>query len=107
MVSRKNRSQSKKLVYRRAPSGRVVSVYKGGRAKPAKCGACGALLGGIKSARRASKSERVPSRPFAGQLCGACVRGLVKAKARVRAGAAKPEDYRFAQRELMESVKKI
>lgn len=107
MVLRKNRSQSSKLVYRRTPAGRVASIYKGARGKPARCGICGAILGGVKATGRAAKSERVPSRPFAGNVCGACVRDMVKAKARIRAGAAKPEDFAHAKRALMKSVKKI
>ena len=106
MTLRKNRSKSVKRVFRRTPSGRVSTLFKAGKHKPARCRLCGALLGGVKLSRRVAKSEKVPSRIFAGQLCPACVSDVVKAKARMRAGVAKLADFGLRQREFISMVRK-
>ena len=102
-----NRSKSSKKVYRRTPTGRVSEQFGHKRRSPARCGLCGTILGGMGPQARAAKSERAPSRAFGGSLCGACVARLVKAKARIRSGAARPEDYPHAERELMRKAKII
>lgn len=104
MVLRKDRAQSARPVSKRTPAGRVSIQYKARRPAPSRCRLCGAILGGMKPSRRACKSEKVPSRVFAGQLCGACVSDVVKAKARIRAKAAKAEDFAFAKREFIATV---
>jgi len=93
MTLRKNRSGSVKTVYRRTPSGRKGVIFKSEKPKKPVCRLCGAKLGGVKTSRRAAKSERLPSRAFAGELCAGCVSEVVKARVRVRTGAAKLEDY--------------
>jgi len=93
----KNRRRSVKKVYRRTPTGRTAIHYK--RAKKAwiRCRLCNAILGGVKDSRRAAKSEKVPSRIFAGQLCARCAAEVIKARARIHAGEARLEDYSLAQ----------
>jgi len=104
MTLPKNRLGSVKRVFRRAPTGRTVVHYKKPTKAWVKCRLCGAILGGVKDSRRAAKSEKVPSRLFAGQLCAGCVAEIVKARARIRAGEARPEDYSFMQGEFIRRV---
>jgi len=102
----KDRSRSVKRIYRRTPSGRVSVLYKRATKARVKCRLCGAILGGVKDVRTAAKSERVPSRVFAGQLCSGCVARILKARTRIRSGATKISDYPFAHYEFIKSVKK-
>jgi large subunit ribosomal protein L34e len=67
---------------KRTPGGRVVVHYTKPNHKVQKCAQCGKDLHGVprKSTLKqtASKSERRPSRPYAGVLCSRCSRELIK-----------------------------
>ncbi len=74
-----------KKIKKRVPSGR--HVVRRGRKKPsvARCSNCGAKLHGIPKQRptklrKMAKSNRRPSRPYGGKLCGKCMREEFKGK---------------------------
>lgn len=96
MVAPRNRSRSKKKVKTRTPGGKTVTHYKGKKTGRKKCSRCSSELGGTPSRtktvlRRMSKSERIPSRPYAGVLCDSCVDDLVRYVTRVEAPTISPE----------------
>jgi len=105
MVLPRNRSRSAKRVFKRTPTGRNVLHYKKRRLRMPLCRLCGAGLGGVNNSRRASKSEKVPTRIFAGQICAGCTAEIVKMKSRVALGEMKLEDASMAQREFIKMLK--
>jgi large subunit ribosomal protein L34e len=87
MVSGKFKSRTYARVRVRTPGGANVLRHKLRKPAKAHCASCDAVLSGVARERPAglrklSKSERVPSRPFAGQLCSKCSRRAIIAKAR-------------------------
>jgi len=82
MVKPMLRSRSRKKVKKRVPGGRTVTHFREGKPKRKVCGRCGKQLSGVPSAvssvmRNLAKSEKVPTRPYAGVLCPDCVERLV------------------------------
>lgn len=101
----RNRSKSAKRMSVRTPTGRNVLHFKGKRPGRISCRICGAVLGGVNNSRRAAKSEKTPTRVFAGQLCAGCTAEVVKIKSRVALGEMKAEDASIAQREFVKMLK--
>jgi large subunit ribosomal protein L34e len=88
MPTPSHRSRTFRRIHKRTPGGKTVMHYV--RRKPSKhtCGKCGKVLSGMPrelpyKIRAMSKSERRPTRVFGGNLCSACSRSAIKAKARV------------------------
>ena len=79
------RSRSLRRVKVRTPGGRVVIHYERRKPKPARCGLCGAILGGVprerpSRMRKLAHTERRPERPYGGVICPRCLRrGLINA----------------------------
>lgn len=74
-------------IVRKTPGARQVFHYEHKGPHKAVCAKCGGLLHGVASERgfimrSLSKTEKRPSRPYGGVLCGKCMRELEKAKAR-------------------------
>lgn len=72
---------------KRTPGSKTKLTFKREKTGTHRCAACGAELHGMKKLtqnqiRKLSKSERRPSRPYGGYLCGECTRELFKEKAR-------------------------
>ena len=101
----RNRSRSVKRVFVRTQSGRNVIHFKKERPHRAHCRICGAVLGGVNSVRGVAKSEKVPTRIFAGQLCAGCAGEIVKIRSRVALGEMKIEEASLAQREFVKMMK--
>jgi large subunit ribosomal protein L34e len=81
----KSRTYTRKRIV--TPGGKNVLRHGLRPPKKAHCASCKGVLSGVARARPAalkklSKSERVPSRPYAGMLCSACSRRKIIAKAR-------------------------
>ncbi|MFQ5800775.1 MAG: 50S ribosomal protein L34e [Candidatus Hydrothermarchaeales archaeon] len=78
----RSRSIAKKR--KRTPGGRKVVHYKKKPPAYARCGICKKLLLGVprKGVSKLTRSQRVPNRPYGGNLCTKCVRSLLKEKAR-------------------------
>ncbi|MCD6522863.1 MAG: hypothetical protein J7K68_03865 [Candidatus Diapherotrites archaeon] len=55
-----------------------------------KCAICGAKLHGVSN--KGSKTQKRPTRIFAGVLCHRCVRELVTIKTRIKNNTIKEED---------------
>lgn len=71
----------------RTPGGRTIVHEKKPRPKKAHCGRCGKPLGGVESRipsqmGKLAKSEKIPTRKYAGVLCGSCVENLLRYKVR-------------------------
>lgn len=106
MVKPMLRSRSKKRVQRRTPGGKIVTHYKKEKPGKQKCGRCGKLLSGVPNAvpldvRKMSKSERVPTRPYAGVLCPRCTEDLVRYSTRFEVKFNYPE---FSEMGLMRDL---
>jgi large subunit ribosomal protein L34e len=87
MVSGKFKSRTYTRKRTVTPGGKNVLHHELRKPKKAHCANCGAVLSGVARARPAklkklSKSQKVPSRAFAGQLCSPCSRQAIIAKAR-------------------------
>jgi large subunit ribosomal protein L34e len=78
----RSRSYAKKKV--RTPGGKKTIHFKKKSGAYARCGACKKLLLGVPRSRREklTKSQRVPNRPYGGNLCSKCMRFLMKEAAR-------------------------
>jgi large subunit ribosomal protein L34e len=84
MVAPRLRSRSyikKKLT---TPGGKKTVHYKKKATSYARCGSCNRLLLGVPRTKvsKLRKSQRVPNRPFGGNLCTPCTRSLLKEQAR-------------------------
>lgn len=87
MVQRRLRSRSKKKIKRRTPEGRVAVHYRKRRPGLPKCSRCGRQLPGLKAHRPGtlkgvSRSKKRVNRPYGGNLCSACMRSVIKLRAR-------------------------
>ena len=87
MPEGRKRSRTFRRVHVRTPGGKTVLHHR--KRKPAKahCFECGKVLHGVARGRpseihKLAKTERRPERPFAGMLCGACMRSRMISKAR-------------------------
>jgi large subunit ribosomal protein L34e len=114
---------SKIKIQRKTPGGRTVVHLKRKKPKKAHCGRCGKPLGGVESKtpskmRKLSKSEKIPSRIYAGVLCTNCVEDLLRYKVRWEAKFSHPEEFenlelhrdltieKFLPREWFQSLQK-
>ncbi len=82
----KSRTYARKRVV--TPGGKNVLRHTLRKPAKAHCAVCKKVLPGVARGRPAAikkltKSERVPSRPYAGKLCSACSRDEIIKKARV------------------------
>ena len=87
MVSGKFKSRTYARSRGKNPGGKNVLRHTLRKPKKAHCADCGTVLSGMARGRpaqvkRMSKSQKVPSRPYAGQLCSPCTRRRMVAKAR-------------------------
>lgn len=87
MVSGKFKSRTYARKRITTPGGKNVLRHSLRKPQKAHCGTCKVVLAGVARGRPAairklSKSQRVPSRPYAGNLCSACSRRAIIAKAR-------------------------
>ena len=92
MVSGKQKSRSKRRIYRRTPSGRIVIHYVKRRPAKASCANCGNKLAGVPALRNTemrdiAKSSKRPERAYGGQLCSSCSRRTIISKSRVSSQA--------------------
>jgi large subunit ribosomal protein L34e len=81
----KARTYTRKRVV--TPGGKNVLHHALRKPKAAHCATCGIVLAGVAVARPAgikklSKSQRVPTRAYAGELCSPCSRRAIIQKAR-------------------------
>jgi large subunit ribosomal protein L34e len=96
MVRRFLRTRSRKRVRKVTPGGLKVTHFK--REKPGKtvCGRCRKNLAGMPNRIPSElvslkKSERIPSRPYAGVLCNRCLDDLVRYATRFEVKYSNPE----------------
>ena len=87
MVSGKYKSRTYRRIRKVTPGGKNVLCHELRKPKKAHCSNCSALLHGVARARPAglkklSKSQKVPSRMYAGTLCSACSRQAIIKNAR-------------------------
>lgn len=87
MVSGKFKSRTYARKRDVTPGGKNVLRHTLRKPKKAHCGVCGKVLPGVARGRPAairklSKSQRVPTRPYAGNLCSGCSRDAIIRKAR-------------------------
>ncbi len=78
----RSRSYSKKKV--KTPGGKKTIHFTKKPNGYARCGTCGKLLLGVPRKRlgKLKKSQRIPNRPYGGNLCSSCMRSLLKERAR-------------------------
>ncbi|HEX55117.1 MAG: 50S ribosomal protein L34e [Candidatus Altiarchaeales archaeon] len=96
MVEPRLRSRSLKRVQRRTPGGRTVTHYRREKPNKHRCGRCGKILNGVSNdipsrIRKLSKSEKVPTRRYAGVLCANCLERLIRYETRFEVKFRYPE----------------
>ena len=106
MVKPMLRTRARKKVQVKTPGGRNVRHTKEGKPSKKTCGRCGINLAGVPSEltsimKNMAKSEKVPSRPYAGVLCPACVERLVVYTTRFDVKSKYPE---YAEMELQRDL---
>ncbi len=86
MVQPKLKSKAFRKVKKRVPGGRLALHYV--KKEPSKhaCASCKRPLHGVAKGRahdvaKLTRSQKRPSRPYGGNLCSGCMRGLMKEKA--------------------------
>ncbi len=87
MVSGRFKSRTYARSQVRTPGGGNVLRHTLRKPKKAHCASCGNVLAGVARGRPAqlkklSKTQRVPTRPYAGTLCSPCSRKKLIEKAR-------------------------
>ena len=87
MVKPGQRSRTLRRVSRRTPGSRTVLQFRKRKPSKAKCSKCGKILSGVPRERpykmkRLAKTKKRPERPYGGELCSACTRQKMIAKAR-------------------------
>lgn len=98
------KDRTKKRVARRTPSGRLSFHTRKKKTGRARCALCAAILRGVSAARGLSHTQRVPSRPFGGYLCPACLGEAVALAARVMNKELKLSDVDARWRPFVESI---
>lgn len=95
---------------RKTPSGKPGVMYK--RPKPSKktCALCAGVLHGVPNRRPAAlskmtKSQRAPTRLYAGVLCAGCVEQIVKERTRLKAGFITKDDVPLDRLKYLELLK--
>lgn len=86
MVAGNKRSRTARRVKVRTPGGKMVIHYRARKHKAPRCGITGQVLPGVArgnsaQVHRLSKSERIPSRPYAGNLGSSAMRKVLLEKA--------------------------
>lgn len=76
------RSRTLRRIYVKTPK-HTKLVHAKRKPKKAHCAKCGKVLPGVATARpymlsKLSKTEKRPERPYAGMLCSACSRKVIK-----------------------------
>lgn len=77
MTVKKMDRTSKKRRYT-TPGGRKKIEYHKRKQLKLRCSDCGKELLGVSTSKKKSKSERIPNRPYAGNLCSSCSRKKIK-----------------------------
>jgi large subunit ribosomal protein L34e len=101
MVKPKDRSRSVKRVFSRTPGGKTVLHFKAGKTRRGACRLCSGILGGVEITPGIAKSKKVPSRMFAGQLCGRCCAKIIKMKSRIELGDFAPENATLQEKAFL------
>lgn len=81
------RSRTFRRVKKKTPGAKTVMHYARRKPSKHKCGVCGKVLSGMPrelpyKMAKLSKTEKRPTRAYGGNLCSACSRAKIKAKAR-------------------------
>ncbi|MEW5897153.1 MAG: 50S ribosomal protein L34e [Nanoarchaeota archaeon] len=87
MPAGKHRSGRFRKIFVKAPGGRTAVHYRERKPSKALCGRCKKQLAGVPRRRAAEmanmpKTAKRPERPYGGVLCSACMRDLLRNKAR-------------------------
>ncbi|MCD6549661.1 50S ribosomal protein L34e [Candidatus Micrarchaeota archaeon] len=103
----RNRSRSKRRIFKRTPGGRTTIHYKRReKGKVHYCAICHAKLQGTHSLRGMSKSEKRPERLFGGHLCHACTEKVVKYAGRLKEGIIAMDDIEIRYRDYVKQLVK-
>ena len=87
MPEGKKRARTLRRVFVKTPGGRTTLHYKERKPGKAHCADCGKVLAGViqgtvSKVKGLPKSKRNPKRPYAGMLCGGCMRVEMVRRAR-------------------------
>ncbi len=104
----RNRSRSKRKIFKRTTSGTKVVYKRRVKGKVHRCAVCHSVLPGTHSLPGMSKSQKRPERLFGGHLCHTCTRKVVLYATRVNTGLITMDDVDIKYRKyVQEMVDKI
>ena len=83
------RTTKRRKIFKKTPGGTNKKITKRRITTKVNCAICKKTLQGTTSSRKASKSQKHPSRKFAGHLCQACTTKIIKMQARINEGTLK------------------
>jgi ribosomal protein L34E len=102
----KNRSSSVRKIFRKTQKGKVSIRYRRKKKEGTHhCAVCGAILQGVTTARGLARSERVPSRKFAGVLCHNCVSHAIVLASRLKSGSLPAGEVEVRYKRYVDAVK--
>ncbi len=106
MPSPKNRSSSVRKIFSRTQKGRISIRYRRKKKEGLHhCAVCGGILQGVTTARGLARSERVPSRKFAGVLCHNCVSKVIVLASRVKGGQLPENEVEVRYKRYVSAIK--
>lgn len=87
MAPGRQKSRTYRRIKVKTPSGKVVVHYRKRKPSRAVCAVCKKPLSGMvrerpRKMQNTAKSKKIPSRPYAGNLCSKCMRLVIRRKAR-------------------------
>ena len=103
----RNRSRSKRKIFKITPGKRKVIHYKRReKGKEHYCAVCHGLLQATHSFPCMAKSEKHPERKFGGHLCHACTAKVVKYAGRLKEGIIAEDDVEIRYRDYVKQIAK-
>ncbi|MCD6279246.1 50S ribosomal protein L34e [Candidatus Micrarchaeota archaeon] len=102
----RNRSRSKRKIFKRVTSGTKITYVKRKKGKVHRCALCHAILPGTHSNRGLSKTKKRPERLFGGHLCHKCTRKVIRYNTKLNTGLITMDDVDIKFRKYVEMMKK-
>jgi len=106
MPKPKDRSRSKRKVFKRVPGGKTKLTFrKKKHTDKHRCAICKNVLQATHSKKKLTKTQRKPERLFGGHLCHKCTDKVVTYAARLKEGIIAVDDIEIRFRPYVKQVK--
>ena len=106
MPKPKDRSRSKRKVFKKMPSGKTkLTFQKKIHSDKQRCAICKSVLQATHSNNKLSKSQKRPERKFGGHLCHKCLDKVITYSARLNEGIIAIDDIEIRYRTYVKKLK--